>query len=133
VLFVHAGDRGCGGVPVPDYAVWVEQDDPVGDVRQRLFPVGPLLRLAVETRVVDRHRRPARELGREREVCLGEGRMDLGRDQRQRPERAAASRQRHGDRGAQAELVDDPAQLEVVPDRLVQELRGDRGEELRLT
>ena len=61
-----------------------------------------------------------------------EGGVLLRGDQRQRAERAAARVQRDADRGAQTQLVDDPAQLLVVADQLLEQLLGQIREELGL-
>jgi hypothetical protein len=65
VRLVDARDRRGRGVPVPDDAVAVEQDDAVGDVGECLGGVGALLGFAVEAGVVNGDRRPVRELQRE--------------------------------------------------------------------
>ena len=130
---VDARDRRGRGVPVPDHAVAVEQDDAVGDVGECLGRVGALLGLAVEAGVVDGDRRSVRELQRELEIGLRVGRVRLRGDQRERTKRASARRERNTDCRAQAEFVDDLPQLVVVADRLFQDLVWNHGEELSLT
>ena len=132
LLLVDAGDCSRGRVPVADVAVVVEQDDAVGDVGERARRVGAALGLTEETCVVDGDRGAARELDRQCEVGFRVRRVRLGRDQRQRAQRPAPRNQRHADGRLQPELVDDPPQLLVVADRLVQQLLREFGEEFGL-
>ena len=65
------------------------------------------LRLAVETRVVDRDRRTPAEVLREFEILLVEQSVRFGGDQHQRAERAARGGQWDAHCGLHAELAQD--------------------------
>ena len=84
VLLGHAGDQGGGRIPVADEAGPVEEDDSVGDVRERACCVRPLLGLLEEARVVDRDPGAAGELEGEVEVGLRKRADRLGGDERDR-------------------------------------------------
>ena len=90
---------------------------------------GDLLLLGVQTRVCDRQRRVGGEVLGEGDVALVEGAVGLGRDEDQRTEELAACAQRHGQRRAQAELVEDqPRELGVRGGRLDHRAGQARGE-----
>ena len=85
----------AAGVPEPDHAVAVDEDDAVADRLERAGGAAATLRLGVEPGVVDRRGRVARELDGEREVLGAVDAARLGCDERDRAEDLAAGRERH--------------------------------------
>ena len=84
--------RDCLGglVPEPDDAVGVDEHHAVADRRKHARSLRALLRLAEQARVVDRRRRPARDLLGEHEIFTVEDAARLRSDERERAEHPAA-------------------------------------------
>ena len=125
-----ARDRLRGRVPEPHEPEAVHQEHALPDVVEDKRRLRPLLRLRMQLGVLDRRRRPPRELLCKREVPGPEPAVGR-RDEGDRAEDAASREERHRHERSDAQLLDQPAVL-FVPRDLADDLVRHLRHELRL-
>ena len=100
-----AGDRLGGRIPEPDDPVAVDHEDAVADVGENERRPRALLRLAVQSRVVDREPRAPGDLLGERQVGIGVPPSGLRPGERDRSDDVASRDHRQRHRRARPELL----------------------------